>query len=72
VLAPDRICRHPQTAPKTGAAAEKFIDFLLSQPFQEDVPMQMFVFPVLPEAVIPEAFQKPSSRPSNLPAWRQS
>ncbi|HOF28800.1 MAG TPA: thiamine ABC transporter substrate-binding protein, partial [Anaerolineaceae bacterium] len=39
------------------AAAEKFIDFLLSQPFQEDVPMQMFVFPVLPAAVIPEAFQ---------------
>ncbi len=42
---------------KNRAAAEKFIDFLLSQPFQEDVPMQMFVFPVLPEAVIPEAFQ---------------
>ena len=42
---------------KNRPAAEKFIDFLLSQPFQEDVPMQMFVFPVLPEAVIPEAFQ---------------
>ena len=44
-------------------AAEKFIDFLLSQPFQEDVPMQMFVFPVLPEAVIPEAFQKTVASP---------
>ena len=42
---------------KNRAAAEKFIDFLLSQPFQEDVPLQMFVFPVLPEAVLPEAFQ---------------
>ena len=42
---------------KNRAAAEKFIDFLLSQPFQEDVPLQMFVFPVLPEAALPEAFQ---------------
>ena len=42
---------------KNRAAAEKFIDFLLSQPFQEDVPMQMFVFPVLPGAALPEAFQ---------------
>jgi len=38
------------------ALAEKFIDFMLSQEFQEDVPMQMFVFPVLPEAVLPEDF----------------
>ena len=43
---------------KNRAAAEKFIDFLLSQPFQEDIPLQMFMFPVLPEAAIPEAFQK--------------
>ena len=48
---------------KNRSAAEKFIDFLLSQPFQEDVPMQMFVFPVLPEAVIPEAFQKTVESP---------
>jgi thiamine transport system substrate-binding protein len=55
---------------KNRAAAEKFIDFLLSQPFQEDVPMQMFVFPVLPEAVIPEAFQKTvetPAQPASLP-----
>lgn len=48
---------------KNRAAAEKFIDFLLSQPFQEDVPMQMFVFPVLPEAVLPEAFQSTVESP---------
>ncbi|NLG41018.1 MAG: thiamine ABC transporter substrate-binding protein, partial [Chloroflexi bacterium] len=36
--------------------AQKFVDFLLSREFQEDVPMQMFVFPVLPEAVLPEDF----------------
>jgi thiamine transport system substrate-binding protein len=54
------------------AAAEKFIDFLLSQPFQEDVPMQMFVYPVLPEAVIPRLSNKQSSRPCSLPASRQN
>ena len=48
---------------KNRAAAEKFIDFLLSQPFQEDVPLQMFMFPVLLEAAIPEAFQKTIESP---------
>jgi thiamine transport system substrate-binding protein len=38
------------------ALAEKFIDFLLSTPFQEDMPLQMFVFPVNPAAKLPEAF----------------
>jgi thiamine transport system substrate-binding protein len=38
------------------ALAEKFVDFLLSEPFQEDVPLQMFVFPVNSRAVLPEAF----------------
>ena len=33
------------------------IDFMLSQPFQEDMPLQMFVYPVLPGAQLPEAFQ---------------
>ena len=28
------------------ALAEKFVDFMLDTPFQEDVPMQMFVYPV--------------------------
>jgi thiamine transport system substrate-binding protein len=38
--------------------AEKFVDFMLSKPFQEDMPLQMFVFPVNPEAQLPEAFVK--------------
>lgn len=45
------------------ASAEKFVDFLLSQPFQEDVPLQMFVFPVLPSASVPEAFDLTVSSP---------
>jgi thiamine transport system substrate-binding protein len=36
--------------------AEKFVDFMLSPSFQEDIPMQMFVFPVNPDAQLPEAF----------------
>lgn len=30
--------------------AEKWVDFMLSAPFQEDMPLQMFVFPVNPNA----------------------
>lgn len=36
--------------------AEKFVDFMLSQRFQEDLPMQMFVFPVNPDAALPIEF----------------
>jgi thiamine transport system substrate-binding protein len=38
--------------------AEKFIDFMLSTAFQEDMPLQMYVYPVNPQAKLPEAFQK--------------
>jgi thiamine transport system substrate-binding protein len=36
--------------------ARKFVDFLLSVPFQEDMPLQMFVFPVVAQAKLPDAF----------------
>lgn len=38
------------------ALAEKFVDFMLSVPFQEDMPLNMFVFPVNNEAQLPDAF----------------
>jgi thiamine transport system substrate-binding protein len=38
------------------ALAEKFVDFMLSKQFQEDMPLQMFVFPVNPNAALPEEF----------------
>lgn len=44
--------------------AEKFIDFLLSKAFQEDMPLQMFVYPVLNGAVLPEDFVKASELPA--------
>lgn len=38
--------------------AEKFIDFMLDTPFQEEMPLQMFVFPVNSKAILPEEFTK--------------
>ena len=46
------------------ALAEKFVDFMLSKQFQEDMPMQMFVYPVNPNAELPEAFTKYSQAPA--------
>jgi thiamine transport system substrate-binding protein len=34
------------------------IDFMLSPRFQEDIPLQMFVYPVNPDAKLPEAFEE--------------
>ncbi len=39
-------------------AAEKLIDFMLTRKFQEDIPLQMFVFPVTPDAQLPAVFKK--------------
>jgi thiamine transport system substrate-binding protein len=50
--------------------ARRLIDFMLSQTFQEDVPLQMFVFPVRADATLPEAFARWAvvpERPLELP-----
>lgn len=53
--------------------AEAFVDYMLSVPFQEDIPLQMFVFPVNQNANLPEAFvenvqipDQPATLPSDL------
>jgi len=38
------------------ALAQKFVDFMLSQQFQEDMPLQMYVYPVNSQAKLPESF----------------
>lgn len=69
------------------ALAEKFVDFMLDKPFQEDLPLNMFVFPVNSQALLPEEFilyvqvpEKPASLPSEqiaakreswIEAWRK-
>lgn len=50
--------------------ARKLIDFLLSRRFQEDIPLQMFVFPVNREAKLPPEFERFAvvpERPLELP-----
>jgi len=41
---------------KNRELAEKFVDFMLSKKFQEDIPLNMFVFPANEEADLPEVF----------------
>jgi len=38
------------------ALAELWVDFMLSKDFQEDLPLQMFVFPVNENALLPSEF----------------
>ncbi len=44
-------------------AAQQFIDFTLGLQFQEDLPLQMYVFPVNPDAELPELFTEYASVP---------
>lgn len=38
------------------AVAEAFVDYMLSLPYQEDIPLNMFVFPANEQAALPDAF----------------
>jgi thiamine transport system substrate-binding protein len=38
--------------------AEQWIDFMLSIPFQEDIPLKMFVFPTNSRAALPDVFAR--------------
>ena len=40
------------------ALARKLVDFMLDRKFQEDMPLQMFVFPADKSARLPEVFVK--------------
>ncbi len=44
--------------------ARRFIDYMLSIPFQEDIPLQMFVYPVNPAATLPDLFTQFASPPA--------
>jgi thiamine transport system substrate-binding protein len=51
--------------------AERWIDFMLSPEFQEDMPLQMFVFPVNPDAQLDEVFVEHMAVPEE-PAYLDS
>jgi thiamine transport system substrate-binding protein len=38
------------------ALAEKFVDFMLGVQFQQDIPLQMYMYPVNPAAQLPDVF----------------
>jgi thiamine transport system substrate-binding protein len=46
------------------ALAQKFVDFMLGKTFQEDMPLQMFVYPVNPDAKLPDSFTKYAQIPT--------
>jgi thiamine transport system substrate-binding protein len=64
--------------------ARKWVDFMLSTAFQEDMPLNMFVFPVNPDAKLPDVFTQfmtlpdhtaqlsPDEIASNRDAWIQA
>jgi thiamine transport system substrate-binding protein len=45
-----------------GEPARRLIDFMLSPTFQEDVPLNMFVFPANAQAQVPEVFEAHAAR----------
>jgi thiamine transport system substrate-binding protein len=50
------------------ALAEKFVDYMLGTEFQQDVPMQMFVYPVNRNAALPEEFVQFAQAPQQTAA----
>ena len=45
-------------------AAQQFIDFMLSKRFQEDLPLNMYVYPVIDDATLPKVFEQYAQTPS--------
>ena len=45
--------------------AQQLVDFMLGQSFQEDIPLNMFVFPANETAVLPDVFVQHSMVPEN-------
>lgn len=44
-------------------AAQRFIDFMLSEQVQEDIPLNMYVYPVVDNADLPDAFEQYARTP---------
>lgn len=47
------------------AGAKKLLDFMLTKSYQEDIPLNNFVYPVLPEATLPPEFTKFAPEPEH-------
>ncbi len=49
---------------KQAALAQQFVEFMLSNDFQNDMPLQMFVYPASQTATLPELYTKFAAMPS--------
>ena len=47
------------------ATAQRLVDFLLAQTFQEDIPLNMFVFPANQDATLPDVFVEYATVPTD-------
>ena len=54
------------------AGARALIDFMLTRRFQEDIPLQMYVYPVIPTAKLPPVFVKYAAQPAHPFSLRAS
>jgi thiamine transport system substrate-binding protein len=45
--------------------AQTFVDFMLARPFQEDIPLQMFVYPANTDAALPDLFVQFGETPTD-------
>jgi thiamine transport system substrate-binding protein len=50
---------------KNPGGARALIDFMLTRRFQEDIPLQMYVYPVLPAATLPPVFVRFAVQPAH-------
>jgi thiamine transport system substrate-binding protein len=50
---------------KNPVGARALIDFMLTRRFQEDIPLRMYVYPVLPTAKLPPVFVKYAVQPAH-------
>jgi len=63
VVAPDTAFRQVEfigilKGTKNPVLARKLMDYMLDIPFQENIPLQMFVFPANKRAALPDIFKK--------------
>lgn len=50
---------------KQRALAQEFVDYMLSTPFQQDIPLQMFVYPANNRADLPDLFKQFAEQPKD-------
>ena len=59
------ILRNNNRTEAQDALARDFVDFMLGQPVQEDIPLQMFVYPANESATLPDLFEQFATVPDS-------